>query len=128
MFLFKNTQIERFRSQIRTFLSFAWNFAFRQIQKSWSHIWKKFFETAAQKHPNKAILVPNLRILIFLYKTLHFEKLYGDRVKYYNSFISNFSLEIPKQGICNANFKDFDRFRWNFAIWSIREYRFHIWR
>ena len=44
---------------------FAPNFAIREIRGRWFQIWKNYFQISAQKYPNRAISVQDLRIFIF---------------------------------------------------------------
>ena len=44
---------------------FSRSFAIRQTRACWFQIWQNYFQTSAQKYPNKTFLVPNLGIFAF---------------------------------------------------------------
>ena len=58
----------------------------------------KIFKTTGKKFPNKAYLVPNLKVFFILDETLHFEKFEGAGVKHDHNFFK-FQVKIPHQGI-----------------------------
>ena len=60
----KDANTANFGRKFRNFI-FAPNLTVRQIWVRWFQIWQWYFQLSAQKYPNKAILVQDLRIFIF---------------------------------------------------------------
>ena len=87
------------------FFFFLRGFAVSQIRGCWFQIWQYYFQIPAQKYPNKAFLVPNLKIFICT-------KLCSKTNS--RTLISNmtiiFSISIPKtrkSGLFGPKFKIF---------------------
>ena len=102
----KNTQIRHFWSQMQPFLFFSENLQIGKFEGADFKSDNSVFKMYAQKYPNNAFLVTNLRIFIF---ALNFATRQILRALILNmtTIFSKSSPEIQKSGIFGPKFKNF---------------------